>query len=92
MIKKDAVVNLPIGTSFLLRIQQLLAYLIQDISTEQIEEFQRLVQENPTGDLSEQWMEQLKTITILITSIEKEAIAQGVTYEEDTETITPQGD
>ena len=83
MIKKDAVVNIPIGTPFLLKLQQLLGFIVQDLSTEQIEEFKSLVEKNPTGELPELWMEHLKTVSILITSIEREAIKQELTYEQD---------
>lgn len=91
MIKKDAVVTIAMGTGFISKIQQLLPFLIQDITSEQIAQYKKLVDEG-VDDFPESWMDAVKTVSILISTIETEAIKQGATYKEDLEDSTPQGD
>jgi hypothetical protein len=91
MIKKDASVNITMGTGFILKIQQMLPHLIENVTSEQIAEYKKLLEEG-VEDFPEPWMEHVKTLTILISTIEIEAVKQGATYKENIDTPTPQGD
>lgn len=88
MIKKDAVINIGIGTGFLQNLQQLLFYVAKDISTEQLEEYKK--QAEAKQEFTEEWMTHLTTISVLIREIEKNAEEQGHTYDGDIKSLTPE--
>jgi hypothetical protein len=88
MIKKDAVINIGIGTGFLQNLQKLLFYIAADLNQEQLEEYKR--QAEAREDFTEDWMTHLTTISVLIRELEKGAEDQGHTYDADPESVTPQ--
>ena len=81
MIKHDAVIKIEIGTAFVKKIQQLLFFIANDKTKEQLEEYRKLVEEKK--DLPEEWMQHLYTISILISEVETQADKQGFTYDID---------
>jgi hypothetical protein len=85
MIKKDAVINIGIGTGFLQNLQQLLFYVAKDISTEQLEEYKK--QAEAKQEFTEDWMSHLTTISVLIKEIEKKAEEQNQTYDADLDSL-----
>lgn len=86
MIKKDAVVNLQIGTGFLQKIQQVLAGIVSEHTEEELQEFQALVEKNET-DFPEDWMDHIYTLSLFIRTVEAEAVKQGATYEQDLDNV-----
>lgn len=84
MIKKDAKINIEIGTGFLQKLQKLMMYVVADLKEEDVK---RYSEESKTYDaavgFSEDWMEHLTTVSILIKEIEEKAEAQGAVYEKD---------
>jgi hypothetical protein len=88
MIKKDAVINIQIGTGFLQNLQKLLFYIAADLTQEQLDEYKR--QAEAQQDFTEDWMTHITTISVLIREIEKSAEQQGHTYDTDLESTMPQ--
>lgn len=84
MIKKDAKINIEIGTGFLQKLQKLMMYVVADLKEEDVK---RYSEESKSYDaavgFSEEWMEHLTTISILIKEIEEKAETQGAVYEKD---------
>jgi len=59
-----------------------------DHSEEKLKELENLIKEKK--ELTEPWMDTIYTLSLLIRSIEEEALNQGLTYEEEVDNITPQ--
>lgn len=74
VFKKNAQVPLTFGTSFITRVQELLVYLTNQHTPEEIEEFNKLAKEQKelTG-----WMRQHATVCLLLAAIENAASANG---------------
>jgi hypothetical protein len=86
MMKKDAVINLQVGAGFLQKVQQVLTALASELTSEQLEDFKKLVQEGKT-EFPEEWMDHVFTLSAFVRNIEAEAIKQGATYEQDVNSI-----
>lgn len=83
MIKKDAIIDVKIGTGFIQKLQQLLMHIASEITPEQLEQYKQESAnfKDISHEFSEPWMNSLITISILLRDIESEAIIQGKTYE-----------
>jgi hypothetical protein len=94
MIKKDAVIDIKIGTGFFQKLQKLLLNVASDLTPEQLEKYRKeAVAAVSSDDFSEDWMNNLTTISVLLKEIEVEAEKQGHTFESNLEdAITQQGD
>lgn len=79
MIKQDAIIKIEIGTGFLKKLQHLLLYITQDLTTEQLENYKKIVQEG--SEFTEEWMDSLNTISFLLKEIEAKADEQGFIFE-----------
>lgn len=79
MIKSDAIVTIEIGTGFLQKIQKIFLYLAKDITSEQLALYKELSEKKEP--FTEEWMDHLMTITILLKEIEDKAVEQGWTYD-----------
>ena len=88
MIKNDAIIKIEIGTEFLQKLQHLLLHITNDVSNEQLEEYKKLIEEKE--ELTEEWMESLYTISVLLREIETKAIEQGFTYDIDANDLPKQ--
>jgi len=75
-LKKDAVVNLPIGTSFYVKLKELLVFLAEDKTDDQIKEFETTIVEKK--EITEEWMSNLFTVVLLIRAIEDKAEESGL--------------
>lgn len=84
MMKKDAVVNIQVGSGFLHRVQQVLTKLIADQNNEELEEFKSLMAEGKY-EFPEDWMNHIFTLSSFVSHIESEALKQGHTYEQSIE-------
>lgn len=81
MIKPDAIVSIEIGAIFMQKIQKLLLYLVNDISQEKLQKYKELIEKNET--FTEDWMEHITTISILLKEIETKAIEQNLAFDKD---------
>jgi hypothetical protein len=88
LLKKDALVSIKIGTGFLKKLQDALMDVSANRSEEELKELENLIKEKK--ELTESWMDTVFTLSLLIRSIEEEALNQGLTYEEDVDNLTPQ--
>lgn len=89
MIKKDAVINIKIGTGFLQKLQKIMFYIISELKPEDLERYKTEAQNLKQGDeFSEDWMEHLTSISLLIKEIESEAEKQGFTYDGNMDDVT----
>lgn len=77
LIKKDAKIPISLGVGFILRLQQLMVSLLIDRSKEEIQELNRLIDENKIPE--DTWMFHYATIGILVSAIEQSAINSGLT-------------
>jgi len=88
LLKKDALVSIKIGTGFLKKLQDALMDVSANRSEEELKELENLIKVKK--ELTESWMDTVFTLSLLIRSIEEEALNQGLTYEEDVDNLTPQ--
>lgn len=75
-IKPDAVVNIPMGTGYYKRVQQLLTYVIAGKTPEQIKEAHDQIK---ADDIKEDWIKHYETIVILCKEFESLAKANKFT-------------
>lgn len=82
-IKKDAIITIKFGAGMIQLIQQSIMILTKDRTEEEIEKFRKEVANyNSNGTmLSEEWMNILLTLTILIKELEREAEKQNMITE-----------
>jgi hypothetical protein len=90
MIKKDALIKVEIGSGFLQKLQKLFYYLTTEVGIEDIKKYQELAENKQP--FTEDWMEHLTTVSILLKELEENAEKQGFTYEEDLQNIIPSTD
>jgi hypothetical protein len=84
MIKKDASIGIKVGAGFLQKLQKLLFFIAADLTEEQLDQFKKEAESFKEGSqFSEDWMEHITTISVLLKELEKAAEEQGFTYEED---------
>ena len=90
MIKGDAIVSIKVGAAFLARLQKVMFGIIAEKSAEDIDIFKK-ESENFSKDqvsdpeFSEDWMNHLFTMSVLINEVEQTIIGEGLTYEKDLE-------
>jgi hypothetical protein len=70
-LKTDAVINLPIGSSFYVKLKELLVFLAEDKTDEQIKDFEIAI--NEKKEITQEWMAHLFTVVLLIRAIEDKA-------------------
>ena len=93
MIKKNAVVDIKMGAGFLQKIQKIMFYIAAELTPEQVEQYKTEAENFKEGsEFSEDWMDHLTTISILVKEVEKEADKQGFVYEDDIDNIIPKED
>jgi hypothetical protein len=81
MIKKDAAIQVTIGSGFMQKIQAIVVHMVNERTDEELAEFQRLA--IAKEELTLDWMEHLSTMMLLMNEIESKAEEQGFTYEAD---------
>ena len=81
MIKKDAAIQVTIGSGFMQKIQAVVLYMVSERTDEELAEFQR--QAVAKEELTLDWMEHLSTMMLLMNEIETKADEQGFTYDAD---------
>jgi hypothetical protein len=81
MIKKDAAIQVTIGSGFMQKIQAVVLYMVSERTDEELAEFQR--QAVAKEELTLDWMEHLSTMMLLMNEIETKAEEQGFTYDAD---------
>lgn len=83
-IKKDAIVKVDLGTGFIQKLQELMMFIANQHSTEELNKFKELA---TTGQPLEDWMTHLTTISVLIREVEAKADEQG--FIQDSEAPEP---
>lgn len=73
-IKKDAIVKVNLGTGFIQKLQELLMFIANQHTTDELVEFRDIVSKKET---LKDWMEHLTTISVLIREFETKAQEQG---------------
>lgn len=82
VIKKDAVVNVKMGTGYIRRLQEAMHFLVKDKTAEQFEQYKKEAEalkdvQNPS--FNEEWKNHVTTLGLLISTVEKAAVDQGLT-------------
>jgi hypothetical protein len=80
-LKSDAIVNLPIGSSFYVKLKELLVFLAEDKTDDQIKEFETAI--NEKKEITEEWMAHLFTVVLLVRAIEDKAEETGLLTDVD---------
>jgi hypothetical protein len=81
MIKKDAAIQITIGSGFMQKIQAVVLHMVSERTDEELTEFQR--QAVAKEELTLDWMEHLSTMMLIMNEIEIKAEEQGFTYDAD---------
>lgn len=87
MIKPDAIVKIEISAFFMQRIQKLLLYLANDLTQEQLQNYREQA-EKGGNSFTEDWMEHITTLSILLKEIETKAVEQSLAFDQDVENST----
>ena len=90
MIKGDAIVNIKIGAAFLGRLQKVMFGIVTEKSQEDIENFKKESEEfsksqSANPEFSEDWMNHLFTMSVLISEVEQTIINEGLTFDKEIE-------
>lgn len=88
LLKKDALISIKIGAGFLKKLQDALIDVCSTHSEEELKQLEELIGEKK--ELTESWMDTVYTLSLLIRSIEEEALNQKLTYEEEIDNLSPQ--
>lgn len=80
-LKPDALIEIKLSTSFVSRIQQLLFFILKDISKEKLEEYKTIIVEKKETD--DEIVDHIVTLSALLKDIEDKADEQGLSYESD---------
>jgi len=81
MIKNDALIDIKISTGFMQKLQQLLMFVVKDLKTEDLMLYKELAESKQP--FTEDWMEALTVISVLLKELELKAEEQGYTYDGD---------
>lgn len=82
MIKKDAIIDVKFGTIVLQNLHKLLMYIASDLQPEHLQKYSEECKTyDPSVGFSEEWMNHISTISVLIKEIEDKAEEQGAVYE-----------
>ena len=87
-IKNDAIVSIRISAAFLQRIQKVMFSLAMDKTPEEVEDFKNQAdklreQQNYNPQFTEDWMDNVFTMSVLINEVESTIVKEGHTYEEE---------
>ncbi len=93
MIKKDAVVTIKVSAPFLQRLQKLMVAIALEKSPEEMQNFKEQADKirtelNYTPEFTEDWMDDIFTLSILINEIESTLIKEGFTYDQEIDDAT----
>jgi len=84
MIKKDAKINIQIGSAFIEKLNFVIYNISKKLTEEDIKKYQELAASlKPNEMFQEDWMNDITTLTLLLKTIQEEAEKQGFTYEKD---------
>lgn len=83
MIKSDALIDIQIGTGFMQKLQQLLLFITKDVDVDEIKAYKDIV--DAKIPFTEEWMEHLTVVSVLLKELEEKAEEQGFIYEDDIE-------
>lgn len=75
-IPKDALVPIKVGTSFLLRLQQAMLFMLKDRTKEELKELESFISIDKVPEST--WQYTYCTIGLLVTAIEQQAIKDGI--------------
>lgn len=81
VIKSDAIVNIEIGTGFLQKLQKVYFYMIQQLTPEQIEMYNKCAEGNL--EFPDEIMDYVMTMTVLIKEIEEKANSLGLVTDQE---------
>lgn len=81
VLKHDTVIDLRIGSSFYVRLKELLGYLTDNVSEEDLEEFDRIIKAKE--EIKKDWMAHMTTVILLIKAFEEKAEKEGYIVDQD---------
>jgi hypothetical protein len=79
-IKSDAIVKIEIGAGFLQKLQRVFLSFSTNLTPEQVEKYK--IESNSGEEFTEEWMQSVTTLAILLKEIETKAEEQGFIVEE----------
>lgn len=84
VLKSDAITTIEVSTAFYLNIKEVLYFLVKDKSKEEVDDAIKQINDQK---ITEEWVNQYKTIFILASEIEKKAEKAGNIEEKTKEEI-----
>jgi len=88
VIKKDAVIDIKVGTGFLQKLQKVMMSIAANVTEEDIEKYKTEAEKIKDGhQFTEDWMDNLTTMSILLKELETKAEEQGFTYDQNFDDI-----
>lgn len=82
VINKDAIITVKLGTGYVKRLQQALHFLVKDKTKEEFEQYKKeaeALKDVPNPHFKEEWKDHVTTLGLLINTVEKSAMEQGLT-------------
>lgn len=80
VIKRDALVNIEFGTEYYKRVQELVMYLIKDLTPEQIQDGLKQIEKQ---DIKDAWAYHYETLLIFASAYENIVLAKDLFEEVD---------
>lgn len=90
MVKPDALIEVKVGTGFLKKIQGVFIHLLANKTEEELATLSKELEKQEESE--DEWIESVKTLSILIRTLEEEAIKQNLVYEDDYENVIKEKD
>lgn len=81
VLKPDAVVSIPIGSSFYVKLKELLGYFTETRTEEELQQFDTLLKEKK--EITEDWMNHMTTVILLIRAFEEKADELGLITDQE---------
>jgi hypothetical protein len=88
LIDKNAIINLPVSSGMIEKLQETVTYFAKDLTEEQLNQYAKELPDyiaisKKEKNFSEPWMYAMTTLTFLLKDIEKQADLQGYSKEVD---------
>jgi len=86
---KPGILEIKVGTGAIRVFQELINYIIKDVSAEEMQEYKDLFSKGTKPeDFPKEWMKHAFNLSIFVKMFEDAAYSQKLTYEKDMDTLT----
>lgn len=86
---KPGILEIHVGTGVIRSFQELINYIIKDVSPEEMEQYKQLFNDGKKPEeYPKEWMKHSFNLSIFVKMFQDAAYSQGLTYEKDMDTLT----